>query len=151
MIDIKKINGNEILDFMNKERRTDEWCDVSIRGPFEFVSQKIYGNTYKLYFMGYYNNWGRDQEMEDNCIMIYPDGSVRVNLDEPFEGDGSSQTIEESLVKWLETHVFSENSSLDFNLLITNASYDLKKISYANSDGLDSIIENLIKAKTYLK
>jgi hypothetical protein len=76
-LDLKLINGNEIIKFLNKQSIDNEdLCDISISpGSFVFESQKIekdeylaegFTHSYILNFTGSYNNWGTEQEISGN-------------------------------------------------------------------------------------
>ena len=148
----KEINGNEIIDFLNKETRdNDDLCDISISsGSFVFESQEVKGNTYKLYFTASYNNWGTDQDIPGNSINIDKKG-VRVWVGEPFEGDGTDETLEEVLEKWLKNHTFDSNSEEKFISLLRDAYETLPEISFTCKKRLQDVINILVKAQTYMK
>lgn len=148
----KEINGNEIIDFLNKEtENNDDLCDISIvPGSFVFEEQEVEGNKYKLYFTGSYNNWGTHQDIEGNILTIDKDG-VRFSLDEPFEGDGTDEALEEVLEKWLKNHKFSNNSEEEFMSLMREVYEKLPEISFTCKKDMQKVIDKLVKAKTYMK
>lgn len=151
-MDIKLINGNEILDFLNKHREENEeyWCDISIGGPIEFESQDINNGVYRLFFSGYYNNWGTDQIVEGNIIFVDGKGVVSTHLDEPFDMDESSDYLEEILNSWIKTHKFKNNTDEEYYNILGEAYEELGQVSY-NTEELQKVINKLIKAKTYIK
>lgn len=144
-MDIKLINGNEILDYLNSQD-----LDVYFRKPYIFESQKISGDKYSLSFSVNFDNWGTDQLIEDNIITITND-CVTVSFNEPFDGDGSSEILEEIISEWLETHTFSDNNEQDFNSLLVSVDELLTKCKYGDSKSLTQMIDLLTKAKTYIK
>jgi hypothetical protein len=150
MIDIKKINGNEIIDYLNSLTDDELTCDISCEQPYIFESQETHDGKYSLTFSTYFNNWGTDQLIEDNTITITNDG-IMVMLGEPFDGDGSDEILEELLTKWLKTHEFSTEYKDDFNCFIMLAKELLSKCEYGDSKLLEQVIEKLTKAKTFIK
>ena len=148
----KEINGNEIIDFLNKASMNDKkMTHISMSSnSFVFEDQEVDGDTYKLYFTASFNNWGTDQEIVSNEIKINKKG-VNVYLGEPFEGDGTDETLEEVLEKWLETHTFDIFSEEKFYALLSHAHEQLPCISIENKKELQDIIDTLVKAKTYMK
>lgn len=150
------INGNEIIDFLN----TIKWRDhdtMLYSNSFVFESQEIkdsnWGKKYVLNFSTYWNNWGSDQEVGDNSINIFEDGTITVDFDEPLDGDGSSDAVEEILKSWLPTHTFNQTSEKDFLSLIHEAENELSNMLFtsAKNHPINSTIEKLIKARTFLK
>ena len=147
---IKVINGNEIIDYLN-ELDSDELKDISCQKPYVFEAQEIRdGKKYRLTFSAYFNNWGTDQLIEGNYIEITENG-VRVWFEEPFEGDGSSEALEELLTKWLETHEFSTDYEKDFDILISDVTNQLSTCQYGDSKILEDVLKKLTKAKTLIK
>lgn len=151
-MNIKKINGNEIIDYLNSVDFSDseELCDISCQNPYIFDKQEIRGNEYRLTFSAYYNNWGTDQLIDGNVIKITKD-NVWFSLDEPFEGDGSDEALEELLKKWLETHKFSTDNDKKFNCLILESNELLNKCLYGDIDIVEDVIKKLITAKSLIK
>jgi hypothetical protein len=149
-INIKNINGNEILDYLNDLDFDDLDNEIYCQKPFIFETQKINGEQYKLTFSTYFNNWGTDQLIEDNRINITKD-SIQVSLNEPFDGDGSSEALEEALTKWLSTHEFSTDYKEEFKFLIEESSDLLIKCQYGDLDILEDVIKKITKAKTLIK
>lgn len=149
---LEEINGNEIIDFLNKKSSDDDFDNVSIiRESYVYENQLIKNDTYILSFTGSFNNWGTDQEIFDNEIKISKNGGIRVWLNEPFEGDGSGEVLEEALTAWLLTHEFNKNPEEEFNSIIENVYDRFSSVTITNKAFLESIIEDLIKAKTYIK
>lgn len=151
MIDIKGINGIEIIDYLNSLTQDDFGDDISCDGPYTFESQQLVGDKFSLSFSAYYNNWGTDQLIENNFIKIDGDGNVRVILDEPFDSDGSAWTLEGILVSWLETHTFFDTYKDDFKSLVDDSSLLLKDCQYGDIKLLNDVIINLTRAKSLIK
>lgn len=151
-IDIKKINGREIIAFLNKQSDdNDEWADISISsGSFKFEEQNLSKDRYTLIFTGSFNNWGEEQEISGNQIRISSKG-IEAFLCEPFEGDGTDEVIEEALTKWLKTHKFDANPEKKFYKILEKAFEDLGKVKFADKEELQEVIDQLIEAKTYMK
>jgi len=148
-LDLQKINGREIIEFLNGEEVRDELCDISICA-FKFESQSIKDDIYILNFTGVYNNWGTRQDVPGNKIYISKNG-VKVRVEEPFEGDGSSETVEEVLTNWLKTHSFSDDSEDRFFEIINSAKEKLGRSTFSDREHLKSIIKELSEAYTYMK
>ena len=151
-LNLEEINGNEIIDFLNKETRdNDELCDLSISSnSFVFERQELKKGTYKLYFTAGYNNWGTDQDIPGNYIIIKKN-EVKVYVGEPFDGDGTDDAIEEVLTKWLETHKFDNAYEEKFYALIKDAYEQLPNISVGSNKEIQQVIDTLVKAQTYIK
>jgi hypothetical protein len=150
-LNLETINGREILEFLTDAvRNDDDLCDISPGGPFEFESQLIEEDEYKLYFTAYFNNWGTDQAQESQVIKIGPKGVV-VWLGEAFEGDGSDEAMEESITKWLKTHEFRTDSKEQFGYLIESARERLGKVQFNEPDDMDTVMSIIAEAKSYMK
>ena len=151
-LNLKEINGNEIIDFLNKQSENNEdLCDISPSpGSFVFESQNIKGGKYTLRFTASYNNWGTEQDIPENAVHITKD-KAWFSLGEPFEGDGSADALEEVLSKWLKTHKFKQDTEEEFFSLLSYAYEQLPTISPKCKKELQQIIDKLIKAKTYMK
>jgi len=149
-MNIEKINGNEIIDFLNQSRSKFSNCSLSL--PFVFDSQIIKDGIYRLRFSVKFNNWGTLQTMSNNTIKII-DGKIVVWLDEPFEGDGSEEILKDVLTEWLPTHEFIDqiNQSEIFDNIIEEVYKSLPDVSIDNKDILDEIIKKLNVAKTLMK
>lgn len=151
-MDINKINGNEIIDFLNSlDMDSDELSDVSTSKPFVFESQKINGDTYELNFAAHFNNWGTFQEISDNTLIITSDGKLTLHLEEPFDGDGSDDILEEQLNEWIKIHTFDINHVNHFNALVLLTNQILSNCEYGDFKAIDAAIKNLTKAKTLIK
>lgn len=151
MEELEKINGYEIIDFLNKlYDNNDELSDISCEGPYTFEKQKLTKKEYKLTFSAYYNNWGTDQEISDNHIIIDKNG-IRLLFQEPFDSDESSDVFEKILTEWLLTHDFANDNKEKYEALIKKSGKLLSNVKYGDSDVLNSIIKNLTKAKTLIK
>lgn len=150
-VNIKSINGKEILDFLNNlDFNTEELDDVSCKKPFIFENQKLGNERYRLTFSAHYNNWGTYQLIEDNFIEILED-RVIVVLEEPFEGDGSDEVLENLLTKWLETHKFNTNYVNHFDALVLLTTQILSNCKYGDIKAIDTAINTLTNAKTLIK
>lgn len=150
-LNLEEINGNEIIDFLNKQRLNNEdLCDISIES-FEFEQQEIKKTFYKLEFTAYYDNWGTEQAYDGNSLLIKKDGSVKFSLSEPFEGDGTDSALEEVLAKWLKKHKFDNTYEEKFYALIKDAYEQLPNISVGSKKEIQKVIDTLVKAKTYIK
>lgn len=151
-MNLKEINGSEIIDFLNKETRdNDDLCDISISsGSFVFEEQKVKEGKYTLYFTASYNNWGTEQDITRNALYITKD-RVWFSLGEPFEGDGTDDALEEVLSKWLKTHKFDIFLEEKFYALLSDAHEQLPCISIESKKELQKIIDTLVKAQTYMK
>jgi hypothetical protein len=157
-LNLESINGREIIDFLDSVRMHDEeeyeLYDCSVSG-FKFDSQSIRKVTkgehkYILNFTGVFNNWGHDQDEPGQEIIITKSG-VQVRLGEPFEGDGSEEAIEEILTKWLKTHTFSNDSEEKFDAILREAYETLGGVGFGNKEELQTVIEKLEDAYTYMK
>ena len=151
---IKTINGNEIIDFLNS-LNTDNYAvdDISIElKSFVFECQEIKDNTYILSFTASYNNWGTSQDIPDNQLIII-ENNLWFSLSEPFEGDGTDTTLETILTKWLETHEFAaQHTQIDqFNTRLEMAYELLPQIGITNIETMDKIINILTEARSYMK
>lgn len=153
-IDINLINGNEIIDYLNKitmDDENDDLEDISIeRNSFVFDSQKIVNNKYCLNFTASYNNWGNDNEIYDNKLYITND-NLNFSLNEPFDGDGTDHKLEKILKIWLENHTFDTNLDEKFNNILEDVYQILPEICIENYERLIEVINMLTKAKTYMK
>jgi len=154
MENLKEINGNEIIDYLNSLSDDDheELFDVSCTPPYIFEEQKIIDDEeYRLTFSAYFNNWGTDQLITDNYIRIFKDGDVIFELEEPFDSDSSSDVLEELLKKWLKVHKFGTDNREKYDALIEESRVKLSNIGYGDVDIINDIIEKLTKAKTFIK
>lgn len=148
-INIKEINGNEIINYLNS-LTDDDMDDIAIvLGSFVFEAQRFYDDRYELYFTGSYNNWGTDQEINDNTLHITED-KLWFSLEEPFDGSGSEDVLEEKLTEWLETHTFADQSELFYNKL-GDVYQRLPELSFSDIKLMDEIIETLTELKSYMK
>lgn len=154
MENLKEINGNEIIDYMNSLSNDDfeDLCDVSCTPPYIFEKQEMIGDEeYRLSFSAYYNNWGTDQLVKDNYIRIFKDGDVIFELEEPFDSDSSSDVLEEILGKWLKVHKFGTDNREKYDVLVEESRIMLSELRYGNVGDIDAIIEKLNKDKTLVK
>jgi glutathione peroxidase-family protein len=146
-LQLSDIDGNQIIEYLQK----------NYDGSIEFVSQEIiigHENKpfYKLYFSRTWNNWGHESDFEDNSISIDND-EIYVFLEEPWEGGGDEEEIEEILSEWLKTYTFEKiNYKEKFDKLMSEIYEELiDKIDKKTSpEEIDAIIEKLKISKTYL-
>lgn len=150
MVNIKEINGSEIIDYLNS-LSYDDLDDISCGQPYVFEYQEIKNGNYRLGFSAYFNNWGTDQLIEDNVLEITEDNIIIFSLNEPFDGDGSDDILQEVLSEWLKTHKFSTTYTDEFNCLVKESNELLNKCQYGEKDILESVIEKLTKAKSLIK
>ena len=152
-INLEEINGNEILEFLNNHLSDNEdLYDISLNGPLEFENQEITNRCYILEFSAYYNNWGTYQLIPGMEILI-TDDKVELLLDEPFEGDGSDEALEEVLVEWLATHKFllKNANDLKFEGMIAFCREQLSQISIVDTEKMEKIIDELKEARSLMK
>ena len=148
---LKEINGNEIIDFLNT-LNTDEYPvdDISIElKSFVFEGQRVEKDRYILDFTASYNNWGTSQDIHDNQLIIKED-NLWFSLEEPFDGDGTSDTLEIILEKWIQSHLFSGQDEL-FNSKMEEVYELLPQIALTDVKGMDNIINILTEAKSLMK
>lgn len=154
-INLETINGNEIIDFLNTFNG-----DISMStDSFVFEKQEIledtyhgnFGYKYKLTFTANFNNWGTEQPIKDNHLVIFSDGSIRFYLEEPFDSDDTCEILEEALAEWLETHTFDSTVEDKFRIILEDVYEKLPGISFESKEEMQQIIDALIKAKTYMK
>lgn len=151
-LNLEEINGNEIIDFLNKASMNNKsLTHISMSSnSFVFENQEIEDDSYKLYFTASYNNWGTDQEIKENQIIINKKG-IAVYVGEPFEGDGTDEKIENVLNEWLKKHKFDNAYEEKFYALIKDAYEQLPNISVGSNKEIQQVIDTLIKAQTYIK
>jgi hypothetical protein len=161
---LSEINGNEIIDYLNEQLKSDDlpFDGTMISGDFVFDSQQILKKndvlTYTLSFKTFWNNWGKDtvvygviyishQKINENIIWAW--------FDDPVGGDGTEGVVVELLTKWLPTHKFSETNEELYTNLIQDIQDDMVLIytpdGKTTTDIIDEIIEKLTKAKSYIK
>ncbi len=153
MIDIKKINGYEIIDFFNNlpEEPTNTLNhDYNMCRPFIFETQMTTDEEYNLMFSVFYDNWGEHQIIKNNLLTIKA-SSVSFELDEVFEGNGSDDTLTELLTEFLKNHTFNQNTEEDFYTLIKECDEGFKSITYSDKKALLDLIKKLKKAYTLMK
>jgi hypothetical protein len=150
---LNEINGVEIIDFLNKVdvENENEFGDTNLSRPLIFTKQEISDGRLKIYFDCYYNNWGTDQLIEDNHIVIYKD-KIRVALEEPLEGDGTDEILEELISDWIVNHTFKSKIEKDneFHTLI-NEIHNLTGGFEHTLDDVKKIIEKAEKARTLIE
>ena len=150
MIDVNKINGDEIISFLNELENNEDLCDISISlGSFIFESQEINKGTYELSFSGNYNK-GTEQLITDNILHISKD-SIWFSLRETFDDDGTDETLVELLSPWVRKHKFKENNKEHIKNIFKEVYDKLPELSFNDKEGLKILINLLIKAKTYMK
>lgn len=154
-LNLETINGTEIIEFLENARTNGEeeyeLYDCSVSG-FKYDSQEIKKGKYHLYFTGVFNNWGHDQD-EPGQEIIISDKGVEVRVGEPFDSDGSDEMIEEVLTKWLKTHKFESEASIQkkFLKLHKKASEGLFYVKFDNKKLMRKTIEQLEEAYTLMK
>jgi len=159
ILDVNKINGNEIIAFLNEKStykkdgdNDSNLQDISIESAsYKFGSQEVEEGNYDLTFTCSFNNWGTSQSFNRNSIMISPDGTIVARLDEPFEGDESADVLEEEIFEWIKTHEFSDCFEDEFNVLMREVYETLPELSVASIEEMQEVIDKLVKAKTYMK
>lgn len=161
---LSQINGNEIIDYLNEQRKSEEYPfdDTMISGRFFFDSQNVVKKngvlTYTLSFHTFWNNWGKDTEV-DGIIYISHErtngNKIWAWFDEPVEGDGTDRIVVDLLTKWLPTHKFSETNGELYTNLMQDIQDDMVLIYEPDAKTtpaiIDEIIEKLQKAKSYIK
>jgi len=151
MINLEIINGNEIIDFINKSYEdNDDLDDCSLGFPLTFESQRIFNGRYELRFMSHYNNWGTLQPISDNVISIDEEGNIIAGLEEAFESDESAEVLEDIIKKWLPTHVFSDQSEKYYKL-IDEVYKEIPDLLINNINLMDIVIQKLVEAKSLMK
>ena len=152
--DLEEINGVEIIDFLNKVdvKNENEFGDTNLSRPLTFTKQEIVEGKLKIYFDCYYNNWGTDQLIEDNCIYINKN-EVWVGLVEPLEGDGTDDIIKDLVVDFIANHNFKKREVLvsEFNDLMSDIITHSSDIQYGEFNRMDVLLEMVIKAKYLMK
>jgi hypothetical protein len=147
---VKEINGNEIIKYLNSLSEDDDMDDIGpVLGSFVFDSQTIKDDRYNLTFTASYNNWGTHQEIHDNYLFITED-EVSLSLEEPFDGDGSDEVLEIKLTEWLKTHKFEDQKEY-FDSILSDVYETLPGISFNSIKDMDEVIEKLIEAKSLMK
>ncbi len=150
-MELSKINGREILEFLTNQEEDENLEGTSLNG-FYFEDQKVENDTYKLSFMSYFNNWGTYQEINGNSIIIDKKGKVSVYVDEPFEGDGSDRVIKNLLEEWLKTHTFKDNIEEEFQTLIQSGKEKILEIKgFEDKKKIEEVINILRESLTFIK
>lgn len=150
--DLTKINGKEIIDFLNEvtTRDDDALEDISMEGGgFVFESQGIKDGVYTLYFTASYNNWGTSQDIFGNQLKT-DCKKAWFHLEEPFDGDGTDDDLAEVLIPWLKNHTFLDNKQEQFLVCIALAHADLREVTFENNAALEGIIAKLVEAQTWV-
>lgn len=148
---LKDINGNEIIDFLNS-LNTDMYRidDISIElNSFVFEKQRIEKDRYILDFTASYNNWGTSQDISDNKLII-TEHDLRFSLNEPFEGDGTDRILKTIFENWLENHVFYDQTQNFFDK-VQYAYEKIPDVTFNDVKGMDNIIKILTEAKSLMK
>lgn len=153
-MDIHKINGYEIIDFLNnldEDTKDTLSSEHNFELPIEFKKQGIFDGRYHLKFSVFFNNWGTNQIINDNLIEIYEDGRVSIRLEEPLDGNGCEEILEEQITLFLKTNTFNENVEEDFYRVIENCRDNLNVVGYSDKELLEKTIEQLTKANSMIK
>ncbi len=158
------INGNEIINYLNEQRQSDEnpFYDTMICGNFFFDSRNLVKKngvlTYTLSFYTYWNNWGDGIEVDGKIYISQQntgENKIWAWFDDPVGGDGTDRIVVELLTKWLPTHTFSENNDELYTNLMQDIQDDIILIyepdAKTTPEVIDGIIEKLQKAKSYIK
>jgi hypothetical protein len=161
---LSEINGNEIIDYLNEQLKSDDlpFDDTMISGDFVFDSQQILKKndvlTYTLSFKTFWNNWGKDTEVDGVIYINHQktnENKIWAWFDDPVGGYGTEGVVVELLTKWLPTHKFSETNEELYTNLIQDIQDDMVLIytpdGKTTTDIIDEIIEKLTKAKSYIK
>lgn len=149
MIDIKKINGNEIIDFINSIIEEVLW-EYSIQSV-EFDSQSVNENTYKLDFTYTTSGWV-SHKFSDNYLTITKECEIKVSIGEsPLEGGGCDNKIKKELSNWILTHEFDEFNTERFYVLTQELSEDLQELTDNETHKIDELIEKLKTIKSLMK
>lgn len=155
-IDINKINGQDIIDFLNEksDHPDNEWYhEYNVYpGSFKLKSQKVTHNEYILEFSLDFNNWSTRKRCPYNEIRIRKD-VISVSLDEPIEGSGLEDGLDDLLMKeWLPNYSFDTDVVGEFQHLIQKSFDMLSNVRYVDGVGpLEEIIGKLTRAKNLIK
>lgn len=152
IIDITKINPVEVIDYLNTLDKDDAGLyDSNIQGPYIYEKFKLEDDRVIIYFSTYFNNWGTDQLIEDNHIVIYKD-KIKVALEEPLEGDGTDDILEELISNWIQTHTFktADEKIIEYRSLMDSIQ-SLSSDSTPNLDNVKIIIEKAERARTLIE
>jgi hypothetical protein len=153
-MDINKINGYEIIDFLNnldEDTKDTLSSEYNFETPIEFEKQYIFDGRYRLEFSVYHNNWGTNQIINDNVIEIFKNGRISVGLEEPLDGNGCEEILEQQIALFLKNHTFNENVEDDFYRIIENCRDNLNSLAYSDKELLENTIEQLTKANSMIK
>ncbi len=151
MIDIKSINGSEIIDFLNKCTKEESFVDTNIvQNSFVITDQELTNSKYILYFSVDYYNWGETLRMTGNSIFI-DDSRISVSLDEPLDDDGTDSVIRDVLTEWIKNHKFKSNPENEFHQLVRDSIFSLSGAQFSNKKLMEGIINDLTKAKNLIK
>lgn len=150
MNDINKINGNEVIAFLNSvsDKLTHRFNIV--KNSFVFSKQILRDTSYRLEFSVIHNDWGSGQTLNRNVITITKD-NVSILMHEIFDGDGTEEAIEALLVEFLRTHTFNPKPANVFYELKEAAFQKLGYVKYTDHNDLDDVIAKLIEARSYMK
>lgn len=162
---LSQINGNEIIDYLNEQRKSDDcpFDDTMIADNFFFNEQKVVIDNncivYTLSFHTFWNNWGKRTEVDGIIYISHNktryENKVWVWFGEPIEGDGTEDVVVALLSNWLPSHKFSEANDELYTNLMQDIQDDMVLIyepdGQTTIDIIDGIIENLTKAKSYIK
>ena len=156
-MELEKINGNEIVDFLNHltEENDEPHYEYNIcTNSFRFVDQQIENENgiqvYVLYFTVDYNNWGEDQEIDNNRVVIDRVG-VKIKFEDPIEGSGAEEFFEDFLTNWLKKHVFHYAPEEQFDGQMREIYEKMPEIDFSNTKAMDELIKDLQKARSLMK
>lgn len=97
MININKINGTRIINLLNNAENIIEDYDELYGWHFFFDEQKIENDKYILFFDIEYGHY-----IKENTITISSDGTIKISLEEPFDGGGGDDEILQVLNIYIE-------------------------------------------------
>lgn len=145
-VDIENIDGGKLIDFINNNREDDDACIGYLTFELHKIEKDYLGESaYVINFSSSFNNWGETQEISHNYIRISQNDHY-VGLNEPFDGDESSDILEDLILDFLKKCDFSkiDNTSKLSDSLI-EISEKVKNIKSYND--LDNVISELHEIK----
>lgn len=148
-MNLENINGHEIINFLNNLSNGELDDSNMVYNSCVFVEQSLEHNEYKLIFNNSFNNWGTNQMIFENYLIITKD-NININLNEPLDSDGTNSILENTLSEWLENHTFISNIEDLFEKELITIEDKIKELTFNNNKDLDNIINSLIKLKTYI-
>jgi len=105
---IKSLKGKDIIKFLNESDSDDyDFIDVTYGYDFIFDEEVWDKKSYVLSFDIEYGHY-----IKDNSIEIFEDGRVEVYLQEPFEGGGESEELQELMEAYLNKINFIKKGTI---------------------------------------